>query len=118
MLGTRGRCPVLGTYEGIRTEAAPANLAGRGGAALAQAQGVQSHDAVADCLSATTTLWLPVYAAGAAVLVGLGAWFVDRVRARNEVAVGQPAEDLLVKAEQIYKRRQDGPTAASSVLRR
>lgn len=84
MPGTRDRCPALGTYESIRTEAALANLAGRDAAALAHAQDVQSHDAVADCLSATTTLWLPVYAAGAAVLVGLGACSLDRVRARNE----------------------------------
>lgn len=86
MPGTRDRCPALGTYESIRTEAALANLAGRDAAALAHAQDVQSHDAVADCLSATTTQWLPVYAAGAAVLVGLGAWSIDRVRVRNEAA--------------------------------
>lgn len=30
-----------------------------------------------------TTLWLPVYGAGAAVLVGLGAWTFDRARVRN-----------------------------------
>ncbi|MEN2421094.1 hypothetical protein AABB02_23750 [Streptomyces rimosus] len=51
----------------------PADLADRDGAAPAQAQDTHSRDAVADCLSATTTLWLPVYAAGAAVLVGVGA---------------------------------------------
>ncbi|WP_234433657.1 hypothetical protein [Streptomyces rimosus] len=72
MTGTRARCPALGTYESLRTEAAPANLADRDGAALAQAQDTHSHDAVADCLSATTSLWLPVYAAGVAVLVGGG----------------------------------------------
>ncbi|MFD7666107.1 hypothetical protein [Streptomyces sp. NPDC059788] len=86
MPGTRGRCPALGTYESIRTEAALSDLAGRDRAALAQAQDVNSHAAVADCLSATTTLWLPVYAAGAAVLVALGAWALDRARARNEVS--------------------------------
>ncbi|GCD48114.1 hypothetical protein [Streptomyces paromomycinus] len=82
MPGTRDRCPGLGTYESIRTEAALAGLAGRDGAALAHAQDVHRQTAVADCLSATTTLWLPVYAAGAAVLVGLGAWFLDRARGR------------------------------------
>ncbi|WP_051779743.1 hypothetical protein [Streptomyces sp. NRRL S-241] len=81
MPGTRARCPALGRYESIRTEAALADLAGRDGAALALTQEAQSHTAVADCLSATTTLWLPVYAAGAALLVGLGAYCVDRVRA-------------------------------------
>ncbi|MFG2196007.1 hypothetical protein [Streptomyces sp. NPDC048639] len=87
MPGTRGRCGALGAYESLRTEAALANLAGRDGAALARTQDVQSHEAVADCLSATTTLWLPLYAAGAAVVVGLGTWLIDRVRARNEAAV-------------------------------
>ncbi|OOV24543.1 hypothetical protein SM007_29300 [Streptomyces avermitilis] len=46
------------------------------------------HDAVADCLASTTTLWLTVYGAGAALLVGLGAWFFDRTRPRRETAVG------------------------------
>jgi hypothetical protein len=87
MPGTRARCPELGRYEDIRAEAALANLVGRDSAALAHAQEVQSHDAVADCLSATTTLWLPVYGAGAAVLVGLGAWSLDRARVRKEAAV-------------------------------
>ncbi|MEU9609327.1 hypothetical protein [Streptomyces sp. NPDC048057] len=82
MPGTRTRCPLLGAYESVRTEAQLGDLAGRDGAALAQAQESGSQAAVADCLSATTTLWLPVYAAGAAVLVGLGAWCVDRARAR------------------------------------
>jgi hypothetical protein len=86
MPGTRDSCPALGAYESIRTEAALANLAGRDAAALAHAQDIHSRDAVADCLSATTTLWLPVYAAGAAVLVGLGVWSIDRVRVRNEAA--------------------------------
>ncbi|MGW5869105.1 hypothetical protein ACWFRJ_44045 [Streptomyces sp. NPDC055239] len=87
MPGTRDSCDALGTYESIRTEAALANLTGRDGAALAQAQDVRSHEAIADCLSATTTLWLPVYAAGAAVVVGLGAWSIDRVRARSRAGV-------------------------------
>ncbi|GHC81133.1 hypothetical protein [Streptomyces flavofungini] len=86
MPGTRDRCPALGAYAKLRTEAALAKAADRDGAALAQAQDVQSHTAVADCLSATTTLWLPVYAAAVAVLVALGAWSVDRVRARDKTA--------------------------------
>ncbi|MFJ7591786.1 hypothetical protein ACIQZO_31345 [Streptomyces sp. NPDC097617] len=89
MPGTRARCPALGRYENIRTEAALADLAGRDGAALARTQEVQSHVAVADCLSATTTLWLPVYAAGVALLVGVGAWAIDRVRARNDERAGE-----------------------------
>ncbi|WP_232837971.1 hypothetical protein [Streptomyces atratus] len=83
MPGTRSGCPELGRYEGIRTEAALANLVDRDSAAVAHAQEIQTHDAVADCLSATTTLWLPVYGAGAAVLVGLGAWSLDRTRVRK-----------------------------------
>ncbi|MBL1094132.1 MULTISPECIES: hypothetical protein [Streptomyces] len=83
MPGTRAACPEVGRYESLRTEAALAHLAGRDGTALAHAQAAQSHDAVADCLSATTTLWLPVYAAGAAVLAGLVAWSLDRARARK-----------------------------------
>lgn len=86
MPGTRAACPALGRYEAIRAEAALAPLAGRDGAALAHAQAAQSHVAVADCLSATTTLWLPVYGAGAAVLVGLGAWSLDRARTRKGAA--------------------------------
>ncbi|WP_224059057.1 hypothetical protein [Streptomyces kanamyceticus] len=84
MPGTRAECAELGAYESIRTEAALSNLAGRDGAALARAQEIQSHVAVADCLSATTTVWLPVYAAGIAVLVGLGAWSVDRLRGSGD----------------------------------
>ncbi|MER7045876.1 hypothetical protein [Streptomyces jumonjinensis] len=86
MPGTRAGCPELGAYQSIHAEAALANLADRDSAALAQAQEAQSHVAVADCLSATTTRWLPVYGAGAAVLVGLGAWSLDRARARKEAA--------------------------------
>lgn len=81
MPGTRAECGALGTYENLRTRAALANLADRSPAALAHAQEVQSHQAVADCLSATTTLWLPVYAAGAALLVALVAAF-SAVRGR------------------------------------
>ncbi|MEV8454879.1 hypothetical protein AB0467_30720 [Streptomyces sp. NPDC052095] len=91
MSSTRDRCPAMGDYESLQAEAALADLAGRDPAALAQAQDVQSHAAVADCLSATTTLWLPVYAAGAAVLVGLVTWSVGRfrVRGRRSTATGR-----------------------------
>ncbi|MFE7775678.1 hypothetical protein ACFU5O_17605 [Streptomyces sp. NPDC057445] len=81
MSGTRGGCSELGRYEAMRTAAALANLAVRDSTALAHAQKAQSHDAVAVCLAATTTQWLPLYAIGAAVLVGAGAWFRDRARA-------------------------------------
>ncbi len=87
MPGTRRGCPETGRYEGIQAEAALANLVGRDRAALAHAQEAKVHDAVADCLSATTTLWLPAYGFGAAVLVGLGAWCLDRGRVRKEMAV-------------------------------
>lgn len=81
MSGTRSGCEGTGRYEAIRSRAALANLADSDGAALAYAQVAQSDKAVADCLAATTTLWLPVYGAGAAVLVGAGAWARDRARA-------------------------------------
>lgn len=81
MPGTRSRCPELGAYEAMRARAALTNLAGHDGVALAYAQKAQSHDAVAVCLSAVTTEWLPAYAAGAAVLVGACAWFRGRARA-------------------------------------
>ncbi|MGW6011497.1 hypothetical protein [Streptomyces sp. NPDC055210] len=83
MPGTRADCPALGTYESIRTEAALADLADRDAASLSQAQHTRSHEAVADCLSATTTLWLPVYAVGVAVSVGLGVWAAGRIRSRR-----------------------------------
>ncbi|MFD8547591.1 hypothetical protein [Streptomyces sp. NPDC059649] len=91
MPGTRAACPAVGRYEGIRAEAALAGLAGRDGAALAHAQAAQSHVAVADCLSATTTLWLPVYGAGAAVLTGLVAWSLGRARTRKPAATATGA---------------------------
>ncbi|MEU3743123.1 hypothetical protein AB0E78_39455 [Streptomyces sp. NPDC032198] len=59
MPGTRDRCDALGAYESIRAEASLGSLVGRDGVALADAQEVRSHEAVADCLS-STTLWLPV----------------------------------------------------------
>ncbi|MFG2986013.1 hypothetical protein ACGFYQ_33005 [Streptomyces sp. NPDC048258] len=83
MPGTRSGCEAVGRYEVIRTRAAVADLAGRDSAALAYTQVTQGRKAVADCLAATTTLWLPLYGAGAAVLVGAGAWSRDRRRARK-----------------------------------
>ncbi|MFI1963246.1 hypothetical protein ACH429_03760 [Streptomyces pathocidini] len=90
MPGTRGDCRELGRYEDLRVEAALANLAGRDGTALARAKDLQSGDVVADCLAATTTRWLPVYAAAVAVLVGLGAWGADRARRRRQPAAASP----------------------------
>jgi hypothetical protein len=84
MPGTRSGCEGTGRYEALRSRAALANLADSDGAALAYAQVTQSGKAVADCLAATTTLWLPVYGAGAAVLVGAGAWSRDRARSRKD----------------------------------
>ncbi|WP_262004472.1 hypothetical protein [Streptomyces sp. FIT100] len=83
MPGTRSGCHELGRYEAVRSRAALADLAGRDGAALEYAQKAQSGKAVADCLATTTTEWLPVYAAGAAVLVGAAAWTRDRARTRK-----------------------------------
>ncbi|MFK4221542.1 hypothetical protein [Streptomyces sp. NPDC019890] len=102
MSGTRSECPEPGAYEGIRTEAALANLAGRDSAALAYAQEVQNHDAVAVCLAATTTQWLPMYGAGAAVLVGVGAWSRARARARKEA---QP--EVFSSGPATVRARQD-----------
>ncbi|GLV87604.1 hypothetical protein Slala03_72930 [Streptomyces lavendulae subsp. lavendulae] len=82
MPGTQSGCPAMGRYEALLTEAALADLAGRDGAALAN----QSGEAVADCLAATTTLWLPVYGVAAAVLVGAVAWLRDRARAGKHEA--------------------------------
>ncbi|MGT2529676.1 hypothetical protein ACU4GG_23230 [Streptomyces nojiriensis] len=81
MPGTRSRCALLGRYQALQTEAALGNLAGSDPAALAYAQQTQARQAVAECLAATTTLWLPLYGIGAAALVGTLAWFHDRARA-------------------------------------
>lgn len=83
MPGTRQACVESGRYEALLTEAALGDLAGRAGAALTHAQEEQSRRAVADCLAATTTRWLPGYALGTAVLVAAGAWGWGRARARN-----------------------------------
>lgn len=84
MPGTRSDCREMGKYESLQTEAALADLAGRDGAALAYAWESQRHVATADCLSATTTRWLPLYGLAAAVLAGLGTWSVGRTRALRQ----------------------------------
>ncbi|MGW7403437.1 hypothetical protein ACWGI9_06840 [Streptomyces sp. NPDC054833] len=88
MAGTRKQCNRLGAFESLRTEASLANLVGRDRTALAYAQVVHRHDAIADCLASTTTLWLPVYGVGAALLTGLGAWAFGRARLGRRTAAG------------------------------
>ncbi|MEU6071168.1 hypothetical protein ABZ864_43670 [Streptomyces sp. NPDC047082] len=66
-----------------------ANLAGRDGTAMAYAQNIHRHDAIADCLASPTTLWLPVYGVGAALLVGLGAWSFGRARLGRRTVAGR-----------------------------
>ncbi|MFD7840572.1 hypothetical protein [Streptomyces sp. NPDC059761] len=83
MPGTRSECVLRGRYEALQVEAALGNLAGSDGAALAFVQQDEARKAVAECLAATTTLWLPLYGVGVAVLVGAGAWFRDRAGARS-----------------------------------
>ncbi|MFF3552400.1 hypothetical protein ACWD4V_18675 [Streptomyces tsukubensis] len=83
MPGTRAVCPKLGVYASEQTAAALSATPGYSPTALAAAQRAQSHEAVADCLSSTTTRWLPAYAAAVAVLVGIAAWSFDRARARR-----------------------------------
>ncbi|MFF4926231.1 hypothetical protein ACFY4B_37150 [Kitasatospora sp. NPDC001261] len=78
MPGTRRDCPRLGDYARLQAQASLGDLAARDGAALAAAQGEQARHAVADCLSATTTLWLPVYALAAALLAALAVRLLDR----------------------------------------
>ncbi|MGW8780598.1 hypothetical protein ACWGNM_21440 [Streptomyces sp. NPDC055796] len=82
MPGTRGQCALQGRYAALQVEAALGNLAGSDPAALEFVRQDQSRKAVAECLAATTTLWLPLYGVGVAVLLGAGAWFRDRARAR------------------------------------
>ncbi|MCX4696965.1 hypothetical protein [Streptomyces sp. NBC_01408] len=86
MPGTRSQCELVGRYQALQVEAALGNLAGHDGTALAFAQESQAHKAAAECLAATTTLWLPLYGAGVAVLVGTVAWFRDRARARQRTS--------------------------------
>ncbi|WP_329388821.1 hypothetical protein OG625_34520 [Streptomyces sp. NBC_01351] len=84
MPGTRSDCELVGRYQALDAEAALGNLAGRDGAALAFVQEDQSRKAVAECLAATTTLWLPLYGVGAALLVGTAVWFRDRARSQGQ----------------------------------
>ncbi|MFF2661676.1 hypothetical protein ACFVUH_30465 [Kitasatospora sp. NPDC058032] len=81
MPGTRDGCVQAGRYENLHAQAALGDLAGKDAAALAYAQEQQSRVAVDDCLAATTTRWLPVYALGTALLVSGGV--VVRGRARR-----------------------------------
>ncbi|MEV7520485.1 hypothetical protein [Streptomyces sp. NPDC091371] len=83
MPGTRSECVLLGRYEAFRTEAALGSLAGSDGAALAFAREAHARTAVAECLAATTTLWLPLYGVAVAALVGTVVWFRDRARAQD-----------------------------------
>ncbi|MEI5101713.1 hypothetical protein RB200_28440 [Streptomyces sp. PmtG] len=82
MPGTRDECQLMGRYEALQARAELGNLAAGDNAALAVAQKLQARQAIADCLSATTTEWLPVYGLGAALLVGTATWFRDRARSR------------------------------------
>ncbi|MCX4759049.1 hypothetical protein [Kitasatospora purpeofusca] len=82
MPGTRDGCVQAGRYESLHAQAALGDLAGVDAGALAYAQEQQSRAAVDDCLSATTTRWLPAYALGTAVLVAGGAWVRGRGRGR------------------------------------
>ncbi|MFD7913671.1 hypothetical protein ACFV30_23590 [Streptomyces sp. NPDC059752] len=88
MPGTRSDCVLVGRYAALQVEAALGNLAASDGPAVAFAQDDQARKAVAECLAATTTLWLPVYGVGAAVLVGACAWFRDRAASRARTRSG------------------------------
>ncbi|MFD9085092.1 hypothetical protein [Streptomyces erythrochromogenes] len=93
MPGTRSGCEGIGRYEVLRTRAAVAEPTGSDAAALAYAQENQREKAVADCLASTTTLWLPLYGVGAAVLVGAGSWYRDRNRARRRAGPGSSPQE-------------------------
>ncbi|MFJ6483745.1 hypothetical protein ACIQK6_27025 [Streptomyces sp. NPDC091682] len=88
MPGTRSDCVLVGRYAALQVEAGLGNLAASGGPAVAFAQEDQARKAVAECLAATTTLRLPVYGVGAAVLVGVCAWFRDRSVSRARTRSG------------------------------
>ncbi|MET9842108.1 hypothetical protein ABZZ01_30635 [Streptomyces virginiae] len=101
MPGTRSGCEGIGRYEVIRTRAAVAGPAGSDAAALAYAQESGREKAVADCLASTTTLWLPLYGAGAAVVVGAGARYRGRNRAGRRSRPGfSPQEPVDAGARQ------------------
>ncbi|GAB2726941.1 hypothetical protein [Kitasatospora kifunensis] len=89
MPGTRQECVHLGDYAALQAQAALGALADHDGAALAYAQSDQSRHAVANCLASTTTLWLPVYALGAALLAALGAWLAGRADAKRAATARQ-----------------------------
>ncbi|MFJ3793241.1 hypothetical protein [Kitasatospora sp. NPDC090091] len=91
MPGTRQECVQAGRYESLQTAAALGGLAAQDGEALNHAQHRASHQAVDDCLAATTTLWLPVYALAAAALTGTLAWSWARARGRRASFAGGPA---------------------------
>ncbi|MDY0815457.1 hypothetical protein [Kitasatospora purpeofusca] len=80
MPGTRDSCVQAGRYESLHARAALGDLAGVDPGALAYAQEQQSRVAVDDCLSATTTRWLPAYALGTALLVAGAVWVSGRRR--------------------------------------
>ncbi|GHH65213.1 hypothetical protein GCM10018781_17360 [Kitasatospora indigofera] len=86
MPATRQGCVESGRYESLRTQAALGDLAGQDAEALAHTQQEQGHQVVVDCLAATTTRWLPVYALGTALLVGAGSWVWGRARVRRAAA--------------------------------
>ncbi|MFE2411631.1 hypothetical protein ACFXDE_25100 [Kitasatospora sp. NPDC059408] len=81
MPGTRAGCAELGRYQALTARQAVGGLAVQDGAAVAHAQADQARHVVDACLAATTTLWLPVYALGAAALVVLVSWRLGRRRA-------------------------------------
>ncbi|WP_328958259.1 hypothetical protein [Kitasatospora purpeofusca] len=83
MPGTRDSCAQAGRYESLHAQAALGDLAGLDPGALAYTQEQQSRVAVDDCLSATTTRWLPAYALGTAVLVAGAVWVSGRRRERE-----------------------------------
>ncbi|MEV7601172.1 hypothetical protein AB0O91_27785 [Kitasatospora sp. NPDC089797] len=83
MPATRAECARLGGYAALKAQAALGTLAGQDSTALAAAQADQSRQAVNDCLASTTTLWLPVYGFGAALLTALCVHLASRTRARR-----------------------------------
>ncbi|MFJ8434778.1 hypothetical protein ACIQ9P_26105 [Kitasatospora sp. NPDC094019] len=80
MPGTRDSCAQAGRYESLHARAALGDLAGADPGALAYTEEQQSRAAVDDCLSATTTRWLPVYALGTALVVAGAVWVSGRRR--------------------------------------
>ncbi|MGW1893929.1 hypothetical protein ACWCP6_27295 [Streptomyces sp. NPDC002004] len=86
MPGSRSGCPELGRFEVVQEQAALSNLMGHDSPVSTYTQQFRGHQAVADCLAATTTLWLPAYAAGAALVVGVTTWCLARARMRDQPA--------------------------------